>query len=105
MKSFNQAGLLAVTLLCQTAWAEVDMPRVDRRQEIQQQRIEQGVESGALTQREANRLEHQQMRIERQENVAQADGTVTLAERARLNHQQNKASRNIARKKHNLRRQ
>ncbi|ANE55197.1 MULTISPECIES: hypothetical protein [Methylomonas] len=103
MNTFTKFGLLAVTTLCQTAWADVDMPRVDRRQEIQEQRIEQGIESGELTRREANRLERQQMRIERQENAAQADGVVTPAERARLNHQQNKASRNIARKKHNLR--
>jgi len=79
-------------------------PRIDQRQENQQMRIEQGEQSGALTPREATRLEHQQMRIERQEQAAKADGVVSNVERARLTHQQNKASRNIARKKHNLRR-
>jgi hypothetical protein len=50
-------------------------------------------------------LENQQDRIERMEDRAKADGVVTRAERARLTHRQNKASRNIYRKKHNLRRQ
>lgn len=94
-------GALGLALPC---LAGIDTPRIDQRQENQERRIEQGVSSGALTNREEHRLEHQQMRIERQEEAAKADGVVTAGERARLTHQQNKASRAIARKKHNLRR-
>jgi hypothetical protein len=97
-------ALLAVFGLAQPCFAGLETPHSDQRQENQDKRIEQGEASGALTNREATRLEHQQMRIEHQEVAAKADSVVTAGERARLNHQQNKASRNIARKKHNLRR-
>lgn len=104
-KIFLKSALLASFGLAQPCFAGMETPRIDQRQENQERRIEQGVNSGALTEREANRLEHQQMRIEHQEEAAKADGVVTPGERARLTHQQNKANRNIARKKHNLRRQ
>jgi uncharacterized membrane protein YebE (DUF533 family) len=103
-KFLLSSALLASIGLAQPCYAGLETPRIDQRQENQERRIEQGEASGALTNREANRLEHQQMRIEHQEAAAKADGVVTAGERARLTHQQNKASRNIARKKHNLRR-
>lgn len=98
-------ALFASVGLAQPCFAGLDTPRIDQRQANQEKRIEQGIDSGALTNRETNRLEHQQTRIDHQEDAAKADGRMTPAERARLTHQQNKASRNIARKKHNLRRQ
>lgn len=104
-KTLLTGGLLLGFGLAQPCLAGANTPRIDQRQENQDRRIEQGLESGALTQREANRLEHQQMRIEHQEAAAKADGVVTNGERARLTHQQNKANRNIARKKHNPRQQ
>ncbi|MCQ8117276.1 hypothetical protein [Methylomonas rosea] len=104
-KFLLSGALLASIGMAQPCYAGLETPRIDHRQENQERRIEQGEASGALTNREANRLEHQQMRIERQEDAAKADGVVTAGERARLTHQQNKASRNIARKKHNLRRE
>ena len=97
-------ALLACLGSAQPCFADMETPRIDQRQANQDRRIDQGEASGALTEREANRLEHQQMRIERQEDAAKADGLVTGGERARLTHQQNKASRAIARKTHNLRR-
>ena len=78
-------------------------PIPEQRQTNQQQRIEQGVQSGSLTRREANRLEAQQNRIERSETRMEADGVVKVNERKRLLARENKASRNIYRKKHNLR--
>ena len=79
-----------------------DTPGIDQRMENQQRRIDQGVQSGELTPREARRLETQQSRIENRLEAAKSDGVVTAGERARLTHQQNRASRNIFRKKHNL---
>ncbi|OAH97488.1 hypothetical protein [Methylomonas methanica] len=103
-KFLLRGALLAVFGLAQPCFAGIETPHIDQRQENQDRRIEQGEASGALTTREANHLENQQMRIERQEEVAKADGVVTAGERARLTHQQNKASHNISRKKHNLKR-
>ncbi len=87
----------------QTAPAPKDpasTPRVDQRQVNQQKRIDQGVASGSLTTTEAQRLEAQQARIAAGEDKAKADGKVTKKERAKLHARQDKASRKIARQKH-----
>ena len=61
----------------------------------QQQRIEQGLKSGALSTSEAARLEREQSAVSRQQSRALADGKLTPAEQARLRASQNKASRDI----------
>lgn len=80
--------------------AGTNTPRLDQRQENQERRIEQGVESGTLNKREANRLNKTQDRIEQNEEKAKADGVVTKKERIRLQHQQNRASRHVFKQKH-----
>jgi opacity protein-like surface antigen len=95
--------LLAVSAVVFTAgmaYAQADTPGIDQRQANQERRIDQGIASGQLTQREATRLDRQQDRIDRMENKAKADGVVTARERARLHAAQDRASRNIAREKH-----
>lgn len=61
----------------------------------QQERIEQGLKSGALSTSEAARLEREQSAISRQQSRALADGKLTPAEQTRLSASQNKASRDI----------
>lgn len=75
-------------------------PGIDKRQEMQQKRIDQGVQSGELNKREAARLERHQGRIEKMEDKAKADGTVTKKERAKIQHAQNNESQRIHRQKH-----
>jgi len=67
----------------------------------QQQRIEQGLQSGQLTTKEAGSLERDESHIDKMESSALRDGKVTAAERARIQAAQDKASRDIARDKHN----
>lgn len=98
-------AILTSVGLAHPCFAGAATPGIDQRQLNQERRIQQGIASGALTEHEANQLERQQDRIERHEAAVKADGVVTAGERASLTHQQNVASRNIARKKHNLRRQ
>ena len=69
----------------------------------QQSRIEQGVQSGQLTNKEASRLEQGQARMDRSEARAGADGHVSAREQARIQHQENVQSRHIKRDKHNAR--
>lgn len=92
-------GVIAASMAGQVS-AQTATPGIDARQERQQQRIEQGVASGELNQREAARLNRQQDRIERMEERAKADGVVTNQERRQLNRAQNRASRHIAKEKH-----
>lgn len=82
------------------AFAQANTPRVDQRQANQEQRIDQGIASGSLTQREANRLERGQQHVDNIENRAKADGVVTKRERARLEHAQDVQSRRIYAQKH-----
>ena len=67
----------------------------------QQNRIEQGVQSGQLTNREASRLERGQAHINRAEARAGAGGHVNAREQARIQHRENMQSKHIFRDKHN----
>ncbi|WP_140626939.1 hypothetical protein [Methylibium rhizosphaerae] len=96
-------SMLAATSFAQDAAASAPgthKPRIDARQARQEQRIDQGIASGELTQRETRRLEREQAVINRAEDKARADGTVTTAERKRLHKMQDHASRDIRRQKH-----
>ena len=75
-------------------------PVLDQRQANQEQRIQQGVQSGSLTQRETARLDRGQDRVQRIEDKANADGTVTRKERIRMQHAQDVESKRIYRQKH-----
>ncbi len=95
--------LLAVSgilLLTGTAFAEGETPVMDQRQANQEQRIDRGIASGQLNEREANRLNDQQERIDRMEDKAKSDGIMTKKERTRVTAAQDRASRHIAREKH-----
>jgi len=63
----------------------------------QQQRIENGLQSGQLNTKEASKLESEQSRIQRDQARALSDGKLSPAEKARLDREQNHASRDINR--------
>jgi uncharacterized membrane protein YebE (DUF533 family) len=90
------AAAIALPVLAQTPAT----PNIDRREANQERRIEQGVNSGQLTPREATRLEGGQAHVENMETRAKADGVVTRHERKRIQHAQNVQSRKIYRQKH-----
>ena len=98
MKIKIAAAALAV-VFAGAAFAQ-STPRVDQRQENQQKRIDQGVQSGALNQKEAARLEKGQARVQRMEDKAMADGKVTAKERRKIEHAQDRQSKKIYREKH-----
>jgi len=103
MKRTVILGLAALGGILAAAPAFADdpaTPGVERRQQVQQRRIGQGIKSGQLTPREAVRLEREQAGIERAQRRAEADGKVTPRERARLHRKQDRASRHIFREKH-----
>ncbi len=75
-------------------------PRIDKRQERQDQRIDKGVQSGQLTDKEAARLEKGQQRVQKMEDKAMADGKMTKRERTRMERAQDRESKRIYRQKH-----
>ena len=99
--AFTAASLLAASFfgiaVAQTTGSEV------QRNVNQQQRIEQGLQSGQLTTREAAKLEKGESRVERLEANANKDGTLTDAEKARIQKAQNAESKEISRLKNNNR--
>lgn len=90
------AAALALPALAQTQ----STPRIDARQERQEQRIERGEKSGQLTKKEAARLEKGQARVQKMEDKAVADGKVSAKERARIEKAQDRQSKKIYREKH-----
>ena len=80
--------------------AQTATPRVDQRQANQDARIQQGVQSAALTGKEARRLERGQAAVQVKEDKAKADGKVTARERVRLAKAQNRQGKRIAKQKH-----
>jgi hypothetical protein len=75
--------------------------RVNQRQDRQQQRINQGITNGSLSDREIAALQKQQASIAAFEARSRADGPgLTKLERARIEKRQDKASRNIRRQRH-----
>lgn len=82
------------------ALAQTNTPGIDARQANQDQRIQQGVDSGQLNAKETYRLEKGQARVQELETKAKADGVVTNAERARIQGAQDKQSQKIFNEKH-----
>ncbi len=66
----------------------------------QQRRIEQGVQSGQLSNREAGKLERGQARVDRAEARAGSDGHVGPNEQRGIQKAENKQSKRIYREKH-----
>jgi hypothetical protein len=75
-------------------------PRLDKRDQKQENRIQQGEKSGQLTDREAARLEAGQAKVDAKEAAAKADGTVTKKERVKLHTARDHQSKRIYRQKH-----
>ena len=99
------SALIALTT-ASAAWAQTtpaptNTPVIDKREAVQEKRIEQGVKSGALTPAETAKLEKREGNLQAAEAAAKADGTVTKGERAKMTVMENKDSRAIAAKKHN----
>jgi len=67
----------------------------------QQQRIEQGIQSGQLTNREVGNLEKGQAKVDRKEARAGANGHISAAEQHNIQAAENHQSRKIHREKHN----
>jgi hypothetical protein len=95
---------LALTLALSTVANAQDQPAAvaAQRDANQQERIEQGLQSGELSTREAGQLERDEQRLERtQARDLKSGGALTPQEQAQITHQQNQVSRDIYQGKHN----
>ena len=100
MTKLKTAIAIAVgTLFAGAAFAQSNYS-IEQRDRMEQERIERGIDSGRLTQREADRLLSERAQIERMERRARADGMLTQRERARIDYAQDRLSRDIYRESH-----
>lgn len=99
MKTTKLVALFLATAFSGAALAQ-STPRVDRRENRQQKRIEQGERSGRLTNKEAGHLEAHEAKLNADEAAAKADGKVTRKERVKLNREANRNSKRIYKQKH-----
>jgi len=97
MEVFMTGALLTLTLT-QPFLARAG--EIEQRQRRQQSRIAEGIESGALTPKEATRLEAEEAAIQREKRHFKRDGKLGPKEKAKLNRDLNRASRHIYREKH-----
>lgn len=75
--------------------------RVEARKKAQQERIAQGVQSGALTPAEAAKLENKEAKLNAEIRKDRKDGGgMTKRERAKIEHKQDRLSKDIAKQKH-----
>ncbi len=98
-RSIPYAVLSGSLLVGGSAYAQ-SMYSIDQRQDYQQNRIEQGIRSGQITQSEAWRLEQGERAIDRAQARARADGVVTQQERNRIDHMTDRQGRQIYRQGH-----
>jgi hypothetical protein len=100
MKLGKLIGAAAVAATFATPALAQTTGTVVQRNVNQQERIEQGLQSGQLTTREATKLEGEESRVEKIESRALKDGKLSPEERARVDRAQNQVSRDIYREKH-----
>jgi len=75
-------------------------PGIQQRMQNQERRIDQSVQSGELTPKEAGKLEAEQARIRQTEQRMKSDGQLTSKERQKLHDMQDRSSDRIYRQKH-----
>ena len=90
----------AFVLMTGVAFAQAETPVIDQRQANEEQRVDQGIASGQLNEREVDRLNTQRGHINKMEDKAKSAGIMTKKERARIAAAQDRAARHIAREKH-----
>lgn len=93
-------AILLASAFSVSAFAQ-NTPNIDKREATQQKRIDQGVQSGQLTNKEAANLEKGQARVNRLEDKAKADGVVTAKERRQIRKAQDHQNKKIHKLKHN----
>jgi len=103
MKSMATSAVLAALLAGAVALPVAAAERergVNERQNVQQDRIQRGVEEGDLTRGEATRLRGEARSVRREERAFRADGNLSAGERRHLNRDLDGLSRDIHQQRH-----
>jgi hypothetical protein len=102
MQKSSAIACVVATLLGTSAWAAPPQTQeVTQRDVNQQDRIEQGLQSGQLSTHEAGQLEKDESHVDKLEAHDLKDGKLTPKETAQINAAQNRVSNQIYNDKHN----
>jgi CRISPR/Cas system-associated endoribonuclease Cas2 len=93
-------SVLSLIALTSTASAYDGQSEIDRREWLQEQRIQNARRSGELTRSEYRQLEAEQARVRQMERNALRDGHIDRHESAQIRRAQNEASRHIYQESH-----
>jgi hypothetical protein len=100
MNQFKIAAAVFATFAATGAFAQTAVENMQQRDINQQERIQQGLQSGALNTREAARLEKEQAAVDRVQANALKDGKLSAKEAVRIDNMQDQASKDIYGQKH-----
>jgi|MudIll2142460700_1097286.scaffolds.fasta_scaffold510222_2 cytochrome c556 len=103
-KVFAYMTVILATVLLTAGISEarpVQASKAAVRQQVQKQKIKQGVHTGALTKGEVKYLKAEQKKIKVTKKVFKLDGRIGPVEKRILDKMQDQASRDIFRLKHN----
>jgi hypothetical protein len=75
-------------------------PKIDKKQNVQLQKIKKGVKSGELTRGEAKILLKKEAKLQKMKKISKADGKITRNERKLLRKEARKLDKKIYKQKH-----
>ena len=95
-------SIYALTLICFiSSTALFAESKAEKRLKHQEDRIQSGLESGSINEKEAQSLENGQAKVEKALSEAQEDGDVSKREKRHINMMQKNQSHKIRRAKRN----
>ena len=94
-------GFVAFIIVSVCVTSVASAADINKREAAQRQSIRAGVQDGSLTAREAHRLGHRQVKMERKEQRFRSDGVLTKRERANLHATADANRAAIYRQRHN----
>ena len=101
MPAFALVAAIGFSSMVYAQDSKTKTPRIDQREQNQQNRVADGLKDGSLNSSEAAKIERDEAKIRRDEAAAKANGVVTRRERLRLNRELNHTNREIHRYRRN----
>ena len=92
--------IFALTLLAAAPLSVLAAETIGEHQQLQRERIENGIEDGDLTRKESRHLTRDSNQIEAERQAARADGRITRRERRHIRNDQKDLNREIHDQRH-----
>ena len=101
LQTLTVAGTIALFGVGSVIATPTDDPGIKAGEQKQQKKIDQGVQSGKLTQKETGKLEAEQAKIKQDEVKKKSDGKMGKKKHAKPHKKHHKAKKHTTKEKHN----